>query len=616
METIGDRWRTGLAGLGVMALASSLAAGMTAFHLGYADRLGSPDIRLAGYILYGPWRYFEWLGVLGPEDRPALTSGALCLLAGVCAFLTFTLAVRPARSPAVTSPFGDARWATQGDITKANLFSSEGVLLGWAHGRALRHHGDDHILMIAPTNSGKTVGMTLPAALTWPQSMIVLDIKSEVWRLSARRRSMIGPVYKFAPASTQSHRFNPLTSIRQGVHEVRDAQLLADVLIDPDGSQRSRSHWELRAGELLTALCLWTLYAEEEKTLRRVAELLSDPDRPAGVLLEDMVRASISSGRPHPVVAGIARQLLDMADAERSGVISTALGRLTTFRDPILAAATETSDFSIEDLARSGSPATLYICAPPEDLGRLRPVLRLMLNMTFKRLTEIAANEKAPQPVLLLLDEFPQLGRLDFLEDALAFIRAYGLRACLIAQSLTQISRIYGENSSIVDNCSIRIAFACNDERSARRISDMLGQSTHARRRTTYRGEGGGLLPDPISSSIQENARPLMTPGEIMRLPADECLILARATPPIRARKLRYFAIPQLSALIAPPPPLILSPQPAPDWRDRVWRPEAADVPDVVPASPPSHGHQAGKGSIPDLFDEDPRGSHSLSEAT
>ena len=317
---------------------------------------------------------------------------------------------------------------------------------------------------------------------------------------------------------------------------MRDAQLLADVLIDPDGSQRSRSHWELRAGELLTALCLWTLYAEEEKTLRRVAELLSDPDRPAGVLLEDMVRAGISSGRPHPVVAGIARQLLDMADAERSGVISTALGRLTTFRDPILAAATETSDFSIEDLARSGSPATLYICAPPEDLGRLRPVLRLMLNMTFKRLTEIAANEKSPQPVLLLLDEFPQLGRLDFLE----------------------ISRIYGENSSIVDNCSIRIAFACNDERSARRISDMLGQSTHARRRTTHRGEGGGLLPDPISSSIQENARPLMTPGEIMRLPADDCLILARATPPIRARKLRYFAIPQLSALIAPPPPLIL----------------------------------------------------------
>jgi type IV secretion system protein VirD4 len=107
-----------------------------------------------------------------------------------------------------------------------------------------------------------------------------------------------------------------------------------------------------------------------------------------------------------------------------------------------------------------------------------------------------------------------------------------------------------------------------------------------------------------------------MTPGEIMRLPADECLILARTTPPIRARKLRYFAIPQLSALIAPPPPLILSPQPAPDWRNRVWRPEAADVPDVVPASQPSHSHQAGKGSIPDLFDEDPRGSHSLSEAT
>lgn len=614
METIGDRWRTGLAGLGAMALASTLAAGMTASHLGHADRLGPPDSRLAGCVLYGPWRYYEWLVMLGPEDRPALMSGALCLLAGLCAFLTLTAATKPALSAAMTSAFGDASWATRADMETANLFSEEGVLLGWAHGRALRHSGEDHILMIAPTNSGKTVGMTLPAALTWPKSMIVLDIKSEVWRLSARQRSMIGQVYKFAPASTSTHRFNPLTSIRRGVHEVRDAQLLADVLIDPDGSQRSRSHWELRAGELLTALCLWTLYAEEEKTLRRVAELLSDPDRPAGVLLEDMSRAGIASERPHPVVAGIARQLLDMADTERSGVVSTALGRLSTFRDPILAAATATSDFSVEDLARPSSPATLYICAPPEDLGRLRPVLRLMLNMTFKRLTEIAAGEKTPQPLLLLLDEFPQLGRLDFLEDALAFIRAYGIRACLIAQSLTQIARIYGENSSIVDNCSIRIAFACNDERSARRISDMLGQSTYARRRTTHRGEGGGLLPEPISSSIQENARPLMTPGEIMRLPADDCLILARATPPIRAKKLRYFSIPQLRSLIGPPPPLSLSPGHASDWNDLVWRQETANVSDAAPPCVQSQERQPATGTIPDLFDEHRGISDSRSE--
>lgn len=613
METIGDRWRLGIAGLGAMALASSLAAGITAAHLGYSDRLGAPDVRILGHVLYGPWRYFEWLAVLGPEDGPALTSGALCLLAGACAFITLSAAFGPARIPAVMTAFGDARWAARSDIARANLFSSEGVLLGWAHGCAVRHTGEDHILMIAPTNSGKTVGMTLPAALTWPESMIILDIKSEVWRLSAHHRARFGPIYRFAPASTDTHRYNPLTSIRQGVYEVRDAQLLADVLVDPDGSQKTRSHWELRSGELLTALCLWTLYAEEEKTLRRVAELLSDPDRPAARLLEDMAGAGILSGQPHPLVAGVARQLLDMADAERSGVISTALGRLTTFRDPILAAATAVSDFTIEDLARPGAPATLYICTPPEDLGRLRPVLRLMLNMTFKRLTEIAAGESKPQPLLLLLDEFPQLGRLDFLEDALAFVRAYGIRACLIAQSLTQIARIYGENSSIVDNCGIRIAFACNDERSARRISDMLGQSTYARKRTTHRGGGDGLLPDPISSSMQENARPLMTPGEIMRLPPEECLILARTTPPIRAKKLRYFDIPQLQALVAPPPPLTLRPHLTTDWSARIWKQETKPLPDAARAAAPPSAGVVAEGSIPDLFDERAGPSASLS---
>lgn len=604
MTTISNRWTAGIAALGAMTLASCLAAGVSAAHLGHPDRIGPPDIVVGGHPIYGPWRFFEWLVRLGADDQPALLSGALCLLAGACACATLIAIQGNVSIQTAAGAFGDASWASRKDIARAGLFSSEGLILGWSHGQALRHEGDDHILMVAPTNSGKTVGMTLPAALTWPHSMILLDIKSEAWNLTAHHRSGIGPVFRFAPASRNTHRFNPLTAIRKGEHEVRDAQLLSDILIDPEGSQRARSHWELRAGEVLTALILWTLYAEEEKTLRRLSELLCDPDRPAGVLLEDMIRAPIVAGAPHRVTAGIARQLLDMAEAERSGVISTALGRLTTFRDPILAAATDVSDFTIEDLARPDRPASLYICAPPEDLGRLRPVLRLILNMTFKRLTEVAGRTEHPQPMLLLLDEFPQLGRLDFLEDALAFIRAYRIRACLIAQSLSQISRIYGENSSIVDNCSIRIAFACNDERSARRISDMLGQMTHSRRKTTHRGTGGGPFPEAVSSAIHDNPRALMTPGEVMRLPTDECLILARAAPPIRARKIRYFEMPEFRSLISPPDPLILSPLQSGEWRDHIWRSTPAEASSPAGTPPSVDRNNPQNEDIPDLFDE------------
>jgi type IV secretion system protein VirD4 len=132
---------------------------------------------------------------------------------------------------------------------------------------------------------------------------------------------------------------------------VRDAQVLADMLVDPEGALRERSHWQLRAFELLVATILWTLYAEKRKTLARVGELLADPKRPvARSARRDACVAQIKDGAPHPVVAAGARQLLDMADAERSGVVSTALGYLALYRDPVLARATEVSDFSIEDI--------------------------------------------------------------------------------------------------------------------------------------------------------------------------------------------------------------------------------------------------------------------------
>ena len=79
------------------------------------------------------------------------------------------------------------------------------------------------------------------------------------------------------------------------------------------------------------------------------------------------------------------------------------------------------------------------------------------------------------------VEAVPALGRLDFFESALAFMAGYGIRAFLIAQSLNQISKAYGENNSILDNCHVRIAFSSNDERTAKRISDSLGTATELR---------------------------------------------------------------------------------------------------------------------------------------
>src|SRR5690348_6618172 len=180
--------------------------------------------------------------------------------------------------------------------------------------------------------------------------------------------------------------------------------------------------------------------------------------------------------RVHPVVASAARELLNKSENERSGVLSTAMSFLGLYRDPTVAAVTSECDWRIADLLGADQPVTLYLVVPPSDISRTKPLVRLVLNQIGRRLTEELKLRN--QRLLLMLDEFPALGRLDFFESALAFMAGYGLKSFLIAQSLNQIEKAYGPNHAILDNCHVRVAFATNDERTARRVSDALGRAS------------------------------------------------------------------------------------------------------------------------------------------
>ncbi len=544
--------------LGCILAGAAGATQWTARVLGYQAALGTADEWVFGHPLYAPWKFFLWWFQFDAYARSVFETGAQFFLGGSAASIISALAFSlwRSREERRSRTYGSARWADARDIRRLKLTSGDGVILGAWRGRLLRHDGDEHVLVVAPTNTGKSVGISLPTGLVWRHSYIALDLKGENWAVTSGLRSAFGPVYRFAPSEPDTHRYNPLTQIRRGDAEVRDAQILADMLVDPEGALRERSHWQLRAFELLVAVMLWTLYAEDSKTFARLAELLADPKRPISALLREMLERPIKDGAPHPVVAAGARQLLDMADAERSGVVSTALGCLALYRDPLLARATEASDFDLEELICGERPVSLYLVVPPEEISRLKALLRLMLNQILKRLTEVAALKAgSTRRVLLMLDEFPQLGRLDFFEHALAYIRGYGIKACLVAQSLNQIAQAYGEHSSILDNAHIRVAFACNDERTAKRISDMLGQTTETRSQMNYAGSRMALWLGHTSVSRQDVSRPLLTPGEVMQLPSGEALILAGGSPPIRAAKLRYFEEPVFKARLRPPAP-------------------------------------------------------------
>ena len=548
-------WGQILAVLCAFVASAVVATQWTADALGYQPQLGPPDALVWGVRLYAPWKFLLWWYYFDAYAREVFEAAGLIFLSGVAiaVAMAFAFSLWRSREARNSNTYGTARWANAADVKRLHLTSGDGVILGAWNKHILRHDGDEHVLVVAPTNTGKSVGVSLPTGLVWRHSYVALDLKGENWTVTSGLRASFGPVYRFAPTETGAHRYNPLTQIRRGDAEVRDAQILADMLVDPEGALRERSHWQLRAFELLVAVMLWTLYAERQKTLARVAELLADPQRPVSNLLEEMLGRSIKNGLPHPVVAAGARQLLDMAEAERSGVVSTALGYLVLYRDPVLARATEVSDFSIEDIITGARPVSLYLVIPPEEISRLKALLRLVLNQILKRLTEVAARQNgAGRRVLLMLDEFPQLGKLDFFEHALAYIRGYRIKACLVAQSLNQISQAYGEHSSILDNAHVRVAFACNDERTAKRISDMLGVTTESRSQMNYAGSRMAPWLGHTMVSRQEVPRSLLTPGEVMQLPATDSLILTGGSPPIRARKVRYFDNPAFASRVRP----------------------------------------------------------------
>jgi type IV secretion system protein VirD4 len=529
----------------------------TAWRLAFQPQLGHPWFEILGWPVYQPPAFFWWWFAYDAYAREIFVEGAYIAASGGIAAIVVavTISVWRAREAKKVTTYGSARWAEAHEVRQAGMLGHDGVLLGRWHDDYLRHDGPEHVLCFAPTRSGKGVGLVVPTLLTWPGSAIVHDIKGENWTLTAGWRARFGRVLLFDPTNAQSAAYNPLLEVRRGEWEVRDVQNIADVLVDPEGALERRNHWEKTSHSLLVGTILHVLYAEPDKTLAGVANFLSDPKRPTETTLRAMMTTPHLGERGvHPVVASAARELLNKSENERSGVLSTAMSFLGLYRDPVVAAVTRQCDWRIRDLVESGLPATLYLVVPPSDISRTKPLVRLILNQIGRRLTEELESKRRRHRLLLMLDEFPALGRLDFFESALAFMAGYGLKAFLIAQSLNQIEKAYGQNNSILDNCHVRVSFATNDERTAKRVSDALGTATEIRDAKNYAGHRLSPWLGHLMVSRQETARPLLTPGEVMQLPPDDELVLVSGCHPIRAKKARYYEDPQLRTRILPPP--------------------------------------------------------------
>ena len=547
-------------------IALQAATQFVAHKLGHQPPLGEAAYTVFGYPMYWPWQYWQWLYHFDYYAKTVFFQGSLVIYGGMfCVFMVLVfMSVNRARRNRNPDTYGSARWAKSADLKPAGLLAHDGIVLAQTqdrHKQLLRHDGPEHCFVFAPTRSGKGVGIVIPTLLSWRGSVIVYDMKRENWDITAGWRQQFSHVLRFEPTASFSVRFNPLMEVRIGENEVRDVQNIADILVDPDGSKERMDHWEKTGHSLLVGVILHVLYAEPDKTLRGVAGFLSDPERTFYQTLNHMLACKHLGDKTHPVVASAARELLNKSENELSGVLSTAMSFLGLYRDPVIARNTAVSDFAIADLMRREHPVSLYIVIPPSDADRTKPLVRLMLNQIGRRLTESMDNplhavlkpnskqdKNSERPIskhhqlLMLLDEFPTLGRLTFFETELAYMAGYGIRALMIAQSLNQVEKAYGPNNAILDNSHIRVTYGTLDDRTAKRISEMLGTATENRRQTNYAGHRLAPWLGHVMVSEQDSPRPLLTPGEVLQFPQDEALVLAGGHPPYRGLKVRYFS--------------------------------------------------------------------------
>ncbi|HHE3712868.1 TPA: type IV secretory system conjugative DNA transfer family protein [Pasteurella multocida] len=567
-------------------LGFSVATQWAAYKFGFQPILGA---NVGGF--YSPHKiiewYFAWSELYKNLFMQSISIGFLVTVILII-FLAIYAVAQSNSSKAKANEFlhGSAEWASEKDIKAAGLLEGNGVYVGgWKDEKGnfhyLRHNGPEHVLTFAPTRSGKGVGLVLPTLLSWPHSAFISDLKGELYALTSGWRKNYGnnKILRFEPAALQGcARWNPVDEIRvDSEYEIADVQNLATLVVDPDG-KGLKDHWQKTSYMLLVGLILHVIYKSRTDnsvtaSLAGIDALLADPkyasedEKKAMTTLwnEMLHNLHIDNLKAHPVVSAAGKDMLDKPEEEGGSVLSTLKTYLSLYRDPIVAKNTNKSDFKLKQLMNFSEPVSLYAIAQPVDKERLKPLMRIMVNMVirlnaadmeFKKGRSVA-NYK--HRLLMMLDEFPSLGKLEILQESLAFLAGYGIKAYLICQDTTQLrSREtgYGPEESITSNCHVQIAYQPNRLETAEYLSKMTGITTVTKEKITTSGKRISVMDNQVSRSIEEVSRPLMTADEVQRMPgpkkdldggiveSGDMLVFVTGYPAIYGKQPLYFQDP------------------------------------------------------------------------
>lgn len=441
---------------------------------------------------------------------------------------------RPFKKP--ESIHGDSHWATSRDVRKMGLRARHGVILGKYNKKLLIADGYQHILLFAPTGSGKGVGFVIPNLLFWQGSVIVHDIKLENYEFTSnwRKKHLKQKVFLWNPADPDgiSHCYNPMDWISKKPGQmVDDVQKLCNFLLP------EQEFWQNEARALLTGIMLY-LVADENKptTLGEVVRTLRNDD----VVYNLAVILDTMGKKIHPVSYMNIASYLQKPDKERGSVTSTANSSLELWANPLIDTTTATSDFNLHEFKTI--PHTAYIGLTPDNISRLKPLMGMFYQQAAAFFTAKLPQKHEKFGVLMMMDEFPTLGKMEQFLAGIAYFRGYNVRLFLIIQDTEQLKGIYEESgmNSFLSNSTYRITFAANNMETANLISQLLGNKT-AQQISYNKPKYLDLNPGARSLHVSETQRALLLPQEVIQLPREEQIILIESQPPIRAKKITYF---------------------------------------------------------------------------
>lgn len=448
--------------------------------------------------------------------------------------------------------FGDAHWATWQNINNAGLFAREGLILGKYKGKYLISDTPTHCIVIAPTRSGKGVGVVVPNLLNWPDSLICLDVKHENYRITAGYRQMHGQdVFMWSPLdhNLQSHCYNPLDALSDNPYQkIGDLKVIGKILVqDPNHGD---DFWASEARSLFVGLALYVLENPEmPSTFGAINRLLG-----AEADLGDICRHIVKKHSELPTAGK--KTLMSFANKaakERSGVKSNLDEALQLWDTPSIDAATSRSDFSIADLRKKR--ISVYVGVHPGQIATLAPLLRIFFEQVITLLSMKEPGASEPYKVLLMMDEFHMLGEMSAMTSAFTLLGGFNCRVVAVVQGLKWLDVVYGRDKrdGILSCCSHQVFFAANDLETANYVSNSCGDKTV---KTVSTSQKNSFRYEPASKSTSFRARPLISKEKVKQLPRHEEIIITESSYPVRARKISYYKDANFQKRLLPPPPI------------------------------------------------------------